>query len=114
MTGLKISQPLSKELTVGFSQNVPANSPVDSAAVAQVAPGAERPARAGDDGHPGLLVVAEAAERLVEVPAHLGVDGVEGLGPVVGDGGDMAVELVGDKRAHDRKHAPAARYRCVP
>ena len=29
ITGLKISQPLSKELTVGFSQNVPANSPVD-------------------------------------------------------------------------------------
>ena len=28
MTGLKISQPLSNELMVGFSQNVPANSPV--------------------------------------------------------------------------------------
>jgi hypothetical protein len=27
MTGLKISQPLSNELMVGFSQNVPANSP---------------------------------------------------------------------------------------
>ena len=29
MTGLWISHPLSKELSVGFSQKVPANSPVD-------------------------------------------------------------------------------------
>ncbi len=31
MTGLKISQPLSNEFSVGFSQNVPANSPIDPA-----------------------------------------------------------------------------------
>ena len=31
MTGLKISHPLSKEFSVGFSQKVPANSPVDPA-----------------------------------------------------------------------------------
>ncbi len=31
ITGLKISHPLSNELTVGFSQNVPANSPIDPA-----------------------------------------------------------------------------------
>ena len=31
MTGLKISHPLSNELIVGFSQNVPANSPTEPA-----------------------------------------------------------------------------------
>ena len=38
ITGLKISQPLSNELTVGFSQNVPANSPVEPAPSRRSAP----------------------------------------------------------------------------
>ena len=100
ITGLKISHPLSNELTVGFSQKVPANSPVEPGAVRDVAAGAEGPAGAGHDGHPGLLVVAEPGEGVVEVPAHLPVDGVERFGPVVGDGGHVAVELVGGEAAH--------------
>jgi len=38
MTGLKISHPLSKEFSVGFSQNVPANSPTDPAPLRRSAP----------------------------------------------------------------------------
>ena len=45
MTGLKISHPLSKELSVGFSQNVPANSPVEPAPSRRSAPAQnDRPA----------------------------------------------------------------------
>ena len=67
MTGLKISHPLSNELTVGFSQKVPANSPVDSGSVPDVPAGTEGPAGSGHDRHPGVLVVAEPGEGLVEV-----------------------------------------------
>jgi hypothetical protein len=38
MTGLKISQPLSNEFTVGRSQNVPPNSPVGSPSPRRSAP----------------------------------------------------------------------------
>ena len=38
MTGLKISHPLSNELMVGFSQNVPANVPVEPAPSRMSAP----------------------------------------------------------------------------
>src|SRR5258706_11888955 len=38
MTGLKISQPLSNELMVGFSQNVPGKSPADPAPSRRSAP----------------------------------------------------------------------------
>ena len=67
---------------------------------AHVAPGAEGPPRAGDDRHPCLLVVSEAAERIVESLSHLRVDGVESVRPVVGDRGHMVRDLIGDKRAH--------------
>ncbi len=100
ITGLKISQPLSNELAVGFSQNVPGKSPAGLPFPAKVGADAEGAARAGDDADPRILVVAEPAERGVEVGAHLAVDRVEGVRPVVGDGGDVAVELVEHGVAH--------------
>ena len=71
-------------------------------AVAQVAAGAERAPRPRDDRHPGGLVVAEAAERVVEAAAHVAVHRVERLGPVVRDRGHVAVELVADRVVHRR------------
>ena len=69
-------------------------------AVAHVGAGAERPARAGDDRDPRVLVVAEAGERGVEVGPHLAVDGVQRVGSVVGDRRDVPVELVAHAVSH--------------
>ena len=62
--------------------------------VAQVGAGAERPALPGHDRHPGVGVVVELHPRRVQALAHVAVDGVHCLGPVVGDRGDVPVELV--------------------
>ena len=59
MTGLKISQPLSNELIVGFSQNVPANSPIDPAPSLMSPPAQNALPGAGDDPDPRVLLVAE-------------------------------------------------------
>ena len=100
MTGLKISHPLSKEFSVGFSQNVPGELPHGPRSVVQVRAGAERPARTGDDRHPGVLVVAEPREGVVEVAPHFAVDRVEDVGPVVRDGGHMTIESVRGRITH--------------
>src|SRR5207237_7675159 len=68
--------------------------------VAQVSTRAERAAGASHDRHPRLLLVAEAGERRVEVAPQLAVHGIERLGPVVGDGRDVTVELVEDRVSH--------------
>ena len=56
---------------------------------------------------PGVLVVAEAAERVVEVAAHVAVDRVERLGPVVRDRRDVAVELVENGFTHREVRPPS-------
>jgi len=63
-----------------------------ASAVTQVRADAEGPSRTGDDGHPCFLVVTKTREGVIEVAPHLGVDGVENVGSVVGDGGHMAIK----------------------
>jgi len=74
--------------------------PDAAGAVAHVGPDAEGSPRAGDDGDPRLLLVAEAGEGVVQVAPELGVDRVQGVGSVVGDGGDVVVALVADGAGH--------------
>ena len=97
MVGLKSSMPLSKELIVGFSQNVPAKVPTDALAVLEVAPGAEDAAIGRQDPDPGVLLVAEPVPGRVQVVAEGAVDGVASLGAVKGDGGDVVFQLIGDE-----------------
>ena len=96
---MKISQPLSNELIVGFSQNVPRELAGRARTVPQVGADAERTARAGDDRDPRVLVVAEARERVVEAAAHLAVDRVQRFRPVVRDRRDVIGALVFDRIA---------------
>ena len=63
-------------------------------AVAKVGPGAERASGTGHDGDPGVLVVPEPGEGVVQVATHLAVDRVHDLGPVVGDGDDVIGAVV--------------------
>ena len=53
----------------------------------------------GQYGHPGFLLGHESFPGGVQVAAHGTVHGVGCLGPVVGDGGHMAVAFVGGGRA---------------
>ena len=69
-------------------------------AVAHVGARAERLARAGHDRDPRVFLVAEAGERGVEIVAHLTVDRVQRLGPVVRDRRDVSVELVPNGVTH--------------
>ena len=78
----------------------PRTRPPSPAPSRRSAPDAERLARAGDDRDPRVLLVAEAGERVVEIVAHLAVDRVERLGPVVRDRRDMTVELVPNGVTH--------------
>src|SRR5687768_15032454 len=57
---------------------------------AQLVPGAEGAARAGQDDGANCAVALAAGKGLVELPADLEVDGVELLGAVEGDAGDRA------------------------
>ena len=96
ITGLKISHPLSNELIVGFSQNVPPNSPAEPAPSRMSAPAQNAlPAPVTIATHASSSV-AEAIERGVEPAAHVAVDRVQRVGPVVGDRRDVPVELVED------------------
>jgi len=50
--------------------------------------------RAGDDQHAGGEVALARPPEVVELLEHLLVDGVDGLGPVVGEDADLALGLV--------------------
>src|SRR5205807_8812510 len=63
-------------------------------AVPEVGAGAEGTAGPGDDGDPRLVLVPESGEGGVQVAPQLAVDGVQGVGPVVRDRGDVVVEVV--------------------
>ena len=64
--------------------------------VLEVPAGAERLARAGDHEHERLVVVAKPPPGVVELVVHPPRDRVALLGPVVGEDGDVVVDLVGD------------------
>src|SRR5262249_49106191 len=64
------------------------------ASVPDVGTGTENPSGPGEDGHPGICVVAEAQPGHVQRLAHRSINSVHALGPVIGDGDDMAVLLV--------------------
>ena len=100
MTGLKISQPLSKELRVGFSQNVPGNSPVDPAPSRRSAPAQNARPAPVTMATQALVLVTEAGEGGVEIAPHLAVDRVERVGAVVRDRRDMTVLLVEHRITH--------------
>ena len=85
-----------------------------SGPVAEVPAGAEGASSARHDGHPGVLVVAEASEGRIQVPPHFAVDGVERVGPVVGDRGHVAVELEGHCVAHRTSLPGRSRSARVP
>ena len=53
-------------------------------------------AGAGEHDHPDGLVVGRRLERLGELGDGLGAEGVQALGPVDGDGGPPAADLVED------------------
>ena len=80
MVGLNSSMPLSKQLIVGFSQNVPPKVPDRALAVLEVASGAEHAAVGRQDPNPGILVVAEPVPGRVEVLPERAVDGVAASG----------------------------------
>ncbi len=80
--------------------DLPERTPGLAGRAAQVGAGAERAARAGDDGHVGLFVLAESQPGVIEILAQLAVDGVERLGTVVGNCGDTAVAFVQDCAGH--------------
>src|SRR5437868_371326 len=100
---------------VGISQNEPGQVPAEPPASLMSAP-AQNESPAGDDADPGALVVAELPPRRVEVLAQVGVDRVARVGPVVGDRGDVTVELVENGARHalilgSPSQAPALRRR---
>jgi hypothetical protein len=68
------------------------------AGVLQVPPGAEGGLTgAGDDKHEGIVVVAEALPRVMQLLVHGPADRVVLAGPVVGQGDDMVLLLVEER-----------------
>jgi hypothetical protein len=91
---LKIFQPLSNELSVGFFQNAPPNSPAEPAPSRMSAPAQNaRPAPVTIATHASSSVRKQSNAR-AEAATHVGVDRVERVGPVVDDGRQVIVELV--------------------
>ena len=94
MTGLKISQPLSNEFCVGFSQNVPGNSPAELPPPRRSAP--------TQNALPSPVTIATHASSSSRNRANASfrsfrssrLIAFECLGPVVRDGRDVSVELV--------------------
>ena len=60
---------------------------------AEVCPGGERAAFAGEDDYTGFRVVSQLAASFLQFGLHAEVDGVQLFGPVQGDG-DKAWQFV--------------------
>ena len=77
---------------------------LDAGAVLEVAAGAEQSAGAGEDDDAGVAVGGGGFEGLAEFAEERSVEGVEALGAVEGDGGDLVFEFVEDGLEHRLGH----------
>ena len=91
--------PLSKELIVDFSQNVPPKVPTDPSPSMRSPPARKTLPTLAVRIDPGVLLVAEQTvqARRSRSWRRSTVDSVAGLWAVKGDGGDVVFQYIGDE-----------------
>ena len=109
ITGFRLSKirsdtrpPPSRGTPVGPGLVAPATGGERLATARQVGAGAEAAAAPGDDDRPHLVVGVGAVEGIDQLAHHRAGEGVELVGAVERDGGDRAVDVVGDLRVRPR------------
>jgi hypothetical protein len=90
---------------VGTGSAARASTSRGSLPLAEVLPGAETPARTGQDQH-ARAVAGDAAERVTQLRMHRGIEAVESLGPVQRDARDRSRDVIQDRLvAHRERHS---------